>query len=105
MNVYIHEKSFIARIAAYKLGATNCAIVIGSTIHLHNTSKQELLNNKAWLRHEVCHVRQWKQKGYLLFLIHYLYLSVLKGYHQNPYEAEAREAEENPAMMNSVQVL
>lgn len=92
-------------IAAWKLGARKCAIVIGSTIHLHNTSTQELLNNKAWLRHEVCHVRQWKQKGYLVFLIHYLYLSLLKGYRLNPYEVEARAAEENPEMMDGVQVL
>lgn len=89
----IREKSWIARIAAWKLNATCVAIVLGHTIHLHNATKDELLRNKAWLTHELCHVRQFEEHGFFLFLFKYLIESVRHGYYNNRFEVEARAAE------------
>ena len=89
----IKENSVVARIAAFKLGTKSVAIVMGKTIHLHNTSKEEFLQNKRWLKHELCHIRQFHQHGYLLYIIKYLWESVHKGYYNNKFEVEARNAE------------
>jgi hypothetical protein len=67
--------------------------VIGNTIHLHNTSRQEFLKDKRWVKHELCHVRQFRQNGFLPFLAKYLWESIKHGYSNNKYEVEAREAE------------
>lgn len=93
MTYSIKENSWIAHIAAKKLNSDNVAIVIGSTIHLHNVSKESFLKNKKWVKHEMCHVRQFKKHGFLLFVCKYLYESMKHGYYQNKYEIEAREAE------------
>jgi len=92
----IKERSFLAKIAAYKLGAKNVAFVIGKTIHLHNVTKEYFLNDAAWLRHELCHIRQFEEHGYFNFIYKYLLESWRKGYYNNKYEVEAREAE-NPS--------
>jgi Domain of unknown function (DUF4157) len=93
-SVVIKEGSWLARIAAAKLGSKSVAMVLGSTIHLHNTSKQEFLQNEKWLKHELCHVRQYKQQGYKLFILKYLWQSFKNGYYNNAFEAAARAAEE-----------
>ncbi len=69
------------------------AIVIGKTIHLHNVSKEDFLENKQWVKHEMCHIRQFKKYGFLPFIFKYLWESVRRGYYQNKYEVEARLAE------------
>jgi|SRR6478672_5374241 len=89
----IKENSWIASIAAWKLGAESVAIVFGKTIHLANTSRSEFLSNDSWVKHELCHVRQYQQHGYLGFLCKYLWESIRKGYYLNKFEAEARAAE------------
>jgi hypothetical protein len=89
----IRENSFIARIAAFKLGTKSVAMVLGKTIHLHNSTKEAFLENERWVKHELCHIRQFQQHGYLLFIIKYLWESIRSGYHNNKYEAEARAAE------------
>ena len=90
----IKENSWIAKIAAKKLKASSVAIVFGSTIHLWNSSKEEFLQNKKWLKHELCHIQQYKQHGYVGFIIQYLWESLRKGYYNNKFEVEARRAEE-----------
>jgi hypothetical protein len=90
---YIKEKSWQARIAAKKMKAGAVAMVLGKTIHLHGTSKEEFLADKRWLKHELCHIKQFKEHGYLLFLIKYLWECLKVGYYNNKYEVEAREAE------------
>lgn len=92
---HIKENSWLAKIAAKKLRSSAVAMVLGNTIHLHNTSKETFLQNKKWLKHELCHVQQFKQHGYAGFIIKYLWESVKKGYYNNKYEAEARAAEES----------
>ena len=89
----IKENSWLARIAAWKLGASAVAMVIGKTIHLHNTTSQEFLRNERWLKHELCHIEQFRQYGTLNFIFLYLLESMRKGYHNNKYEVAAREAE------------
>ena len=89
----IKENSWVAWLAAKKLRASSVAIVVGKTIHLHNSSKENFLKNERWLKHELCHIRQFKQHRYLPFIAKYVWESLLHGYHNNKYEKEAREAE------------
>lgn len=92
-NFRIKENSWLAYIAAKKLRTASVAFVLGKTIHLHNTTKEEFLNHPTWLKHELCHVQQFKQHGFFMFVIKYLYESIKVGYYNNKYEVEAREAE------------
>ena len=69
-------------------------MVLGQTIHLHNTTKTEFLQDEKWLKHELCHINQFKQHGYILFIVKYLLESMRNGYYNNRFEVEARQAEE-----------
>ena len=89
----IKEHSFFAKLAAKKLGKDNMAMVLGKTIHLYGATKEEFLENERWKKHELCHVRQYKEQGFLPFLFKYLVESIRHGYYNNKYEAEARAAE------------
>ena len=90
----LKENSWLAGIAAKKLRAASVAMVLGNTIHLYNTSQEEFLKNEKWVRHELCHIRQFKQHGYIGFIAKYLLESVRKGYYNNKFEVEARAAEQ-----------
>lgn len=92
-HIKIKENSWIAKLAAKKLRASNVAIVIGRTIHLHNATRKELLQNERWLKHELCHIKQFEQYGFLTFIAKYLWESFYRGYFNNKFEMEAREAE------------
>jgi hypothetical protein len=92
-NFIIKENSWLAKIAAIKLRSNSVAMVLGKTIHLHNTSKEDFLKDTRWLKHELCHIRQFQQHGYLVFLIKYVWESIRKGYYNNKFEVEARKAE------------
>lgn len=89
----IKENSLIARLAALKLRSPKVAIVIGTTIHLHNTSRLEFLDDKKWLQHELCHVEQFRKYGFIGFIVKYLWETLKDGYYQNKFEREARAAE------------
>ncbi|MEO6452721.1 MAG: DUF4157 domain-containing protein [Ginsengibacter sp.] len=93
-GIRIREISWIAKLAAKRLHANNAAIVIGKTIHLYNTSRFDFLQNKKWLKHEMCHVKQFQQYGFIRFIAEYLWESLKKGYHNNKFEVAAREAED-----------
>ena len=92
-DYYIKEDSLLARIAAKKLGKGNVAMVIGSTIHLWNATSAEFLQNERWVKHEMCHIKQFKQYGTIQFVFMYLWESFKKGYFNNKFEVEARAAE------------
>jgi hypothetical protein len=92
-GVRLIENSWLAKIAAAKLRSNSAAIVLGNTIHIYNTTQKEFLQNQRWLKHELCHVRQFKQYGFILFIIQYLWQSLKRGYYNNPFEVEARTAE------------
>lgn len=89
----IKENSWLAKMAAWKLKANSVAFVLGSTIHLYNATKEELLQNERWLKHELCHVQQFKAHGFFSFIIKYTWESIRNGYYNNKYEVEARQAE------------
>ena len=95
MDISIKEQSWIARIAAKKLRVQNVAIVLGNQIHLHNVSREDFLNSHRWVKHEMCHVQQFRKYGFLPFIFRYLWESVLHGYQNNKYEVEARNAEDD----------
>jgi len=90
---HIKENSWLAAIAAWKLGKSRVAMVLGKTIHLHQTSQADFLANEAWFRHELCHVAQFQRYGMVNFLLRYVWESIRKGYYYNKYEVEARQAE------------
>lgn len=92
MDFKIVENSFFARLARWMLKSDNVAMVLGNKIHLSGVSSAVFLKNERWVAHELCHVRQFKEHGYLRFLWLYLRESVRKGYFHNKYEVEARLA-------------
>lgn len=92
IKIKIKENSWLAKLAAMKLRSVKMAIVFGSTIHLHNASKEDLLKDECWLKHELCHIRQYKKYGVVRFVILYLWESLRKGYRNNRFEVEARRA-------------
>ncbi len=95
---HIKENSFWARLAAKRMKSEKMAMVLGRTIHLYNTDYQEFLKNRRWLRHELAHIRQFREYGWIRFLALYLIESLRKGYYQNRFEQEAREAEQDPLL-------
>lgn len=92
-TIHIKENSWIAKIASLKLKTNSMAIVLGKTIHLYNTNTFDFVKDEKWMRHELCHVDQFKKYGYLNFIFMYLWESLRKGYHNNKFEIEARQAE------------
>lgn len=102
MQVKIRENSWVAKIAATKLRSSKVAIVIGKTIHLHNTSKCEFVSDREWVCHELKHVEQYQRHGTTLFLALYLLEWIGKGYYNNRFEVEARNSENDLALMNEI---
>jgi hypothetical protein len=98
VKYYIKENSLLARMAARKLRQDKMAMVLGKTILLHDTTAQEFINNRKWIRHELAHVQQFNKHGYFLFLVKYLLESIKTGYYNNKYEKEARAAEEDESL-------
>ena len=105
MNCYIKERSWIAKLAARKLKAEAVAIVIGKTIHLHNADREEFLRNERWVRHEFKHIRQFEQYGFLPFILKYLWESLRRGYVNNKFEVEARDAERDPGVIDGIHIV
>ena len=93
MEFNIRENSPFARIAAWKLKSKRAAIVFGSTIHLYNISRLQFLRDERLMRHELCHVKQYSEHGFIPFLLKYLIESIRHGYTNNRFEREARAAE------------
>ncbi len=86
------ENSPFARIARLVLKSRNVAMVLGKTVHLSGVSKEIFLKDEGWVAHELCHVEQFRQHGYLRFLWLYLVESLRVGYYNNKFEVEARIA-------------
>jgi hypothetical protein len=82
----------LARIARMVLGnKANVAMVIGQTVHLSGTTREEFLADAEWLAHERVHIRQFREHGFVPFLWKYLVESARVGYFNNKYEVEARD--------------
>jgi hypothetical protein len=103
-SVRLVEKSLIAKVANYILRSNNCAIVIGNRIHLDGISSSEFLNNPTLMLHELTHVAQYRQYGFIFFIVKYLWFSLLKGYRQNPFEIQARAAEKSHIDFTHIQL-
>jgi hypothetical protein len=102
MTVKIRESSLFARLAARKLKCHSVAAVLGNTIHLWNVSRDEFLQHKPWVVHELAHVRQFRRYGFLRFLALYLWESARRGYYNNRFEVEARKEEKNEQSLDGV---
>lgn len=105
MKVRIRENSWIAKLAARKMKAAKLAIVFGNTIHLHNTGREEFLQDSHWVCHELKHVHQYKQHGLAGFLFKYLIDWMKNGYYNNKFEVEARESEGNIELIKEVRFI
>lgn len=99
--VTIVEDSRIAKMAARKLGSNTMAITIGQKIYLYNVSRSAFLNSKSWLCHELKHVQQFRHHGFIPFIFKYLFESFRKGYYNNKWEMEAREAEADFSLLDA----
>ena len=104
ITVTIKEKSWLAAIAARKLKSAKVAMVIGRTIYLHNTSREEFITNRRWLRHEIAHVKQYQRMGVFTFIIAYLMETFNKGYEHNRFEVEARDMERNLSILEEITI-
>ncbi len=102
MKIRIKEQSWLARLAARKLGTQTVAITLGRTIHLHNTLRADFLKNKTWVCHELAHVYQFERYGFFTFLFRYFWESLRKGYHYNRWEVEARQQESNMNLLQGI---
>ncbi len=59
-----------------------------------------------WMfRHEIEHAYQQIREGRVLFYLKYFYYSLRYGYHDNPYEVQAREKQESPLTSSEEQAL
>jgi hypothetical protein len=103
-KINIKEHAVIAKIAARNLKQSKMAITIGNTIYLHNVSKQDFLSDKNWLCHELKHARQFQEYGYFNFIFKYLWESLRKGYYNNRFEIEARNAEKDFELLNKFHI-
>ena len=65
------------------------AVTFGRTIIVHPDVH---LSNRL-LKHELAHVRQW-QRAPITFPLRYAWQHLKHGYRDNPYEVEARAAEQ-----------
>jgi len=104
MKVYIKENSWLARIAAAKMKADKAAIVFGSTIHLHNSSREAFLADSDWVCHELKHVQQYRDNGFAGFLIKYLVDWIKNGYYNNKFEVEARKSEKDLSLLENTEI-
>ena len=91
MDFKVVERSPFARIARMVLKSKNVAMVLGKTIHLSGVTRETFLKDEGWVAHELCHIRQFREHGYLRFLWLYLLESIRVGYYNNKYEVEARQ--------------
>jgi Domain of unknown function (DUF4157) len=105
MKVQIKENSWVAKLAAKKMQADKVAIVFGNTIHLHNTSRTEFLNDSDWVSHELKHVQQYQENGFVGFISKYLFDWVKNGYHNNRFEVEARESEKDVSLIKKTRFI
>ena len=92
-DIRLKEGSWLAQLAAWKMGWHRVALVLGNTIHLHNITRIEFGMDRRLMNHELKHVEQYRRLGLARFLILYGWYTLRFGYYNNPLEVEARLAE------------
>ncbi len=102
ISISIKENSWLAYLAARQLKYKRVAMVLGRTIHLHNTSRGKFLSNKRWVCHEIVHVKQYEKYGMFRFLVLYLLESLRNGYWNNKFEVEARSQEHDLTLLDNM---
>jgi hypothetical protein len=105
LKISIREQSLIAKMAAIILKQKKVAIVTCNIIHLWNTGKDEFVQNKKWLQHELVHVLQYREHGCFKFMVMYLWESLKNGYAGNKFEKEARLYENESALSANIKVI
>ena len=105
ITVTLKENAWQAKLAAKKLGHTSAAIVFGRTIYLTNVGRIDFMSNQPWVRHEVTHVKQYVEYGFLKFIVLYLIESMRKGYINNRFEVEARQMENDDQILSGVAIV
>ncbi len=94
----------MAGIAAKRMKAHSLAMVIGHTIHLHGASRQQFLSEIEWVRHEACHVLQYREYGIFRFLYLYIREYLRHGYVDNSFEVAARAAETDQHLLDRFEI-
>ena len=99
IKVRIKEDKVISKIAANLLRTNKIAVVIGKTIYVYGVAIPDFVTNKKWLLHELKHVEQYSRQGRVIFLLKYMCYAMRYGYYHNPYEKEARNAENDNSLL------
>lgn len=88
-GVVLRHASWLPRIAGLLAGMRGpaAAVTVGRTIVIHPSVRI----TQRLIAHELAHVRQWQE--HRLFPLRYALHHLKYGYHDNPYEVEARNAE------------
>ena len=105
ITVTLKENAWQAKLAAKKLGHTSAAIVFGRTIYLTCVERADFMSNRPWVRHEITHVKQYVEYGFLKFIMLYLVESIRKGYMNNRFEVEARKMENDDQILSGVAIV
>ena len=105
ITVTLKENAWQAKLAAKKLGHTSAAIVLGRTIYLTSVERADFMSNRPWVRHEITHVKQYEEYGFLKFIVLYLIESMRKGYINNRFEVEARKMENDDQILSGVAIV
>lgn len=92
-KIKVVENSRLAKFAARLAGDDGkYAITFGKTVFI-SCKKEEFYAEPWWVRHELTHVRQYKEYGILGFLKRYIGYSIFHNYYEIPFEKEAISAE------------
>jgi len=83
--------TWLGKLLAKINGAVGYAITLGQTSYFSCSAADV---DARWHKHEDCHKTQWAKDGIFKFAVVYLYYQVRYGYTNNPYEVEARAAEQ-----------
>lgn len=83
---------FFSRSACKGKKGCYVAMVNPFTLNIITTKEDLLIGDKIY-KHELKHIEQVKREGRLKFICKYLWFNIRYGYKNNPYEVEAREAE------------
>ena len=92
-RVVVLRGTLIPRLGGWLSGMRTpaAAVTLGNAIVVH----PDVPLTARLLRHELAHVKQWRNDP-LFFPLRYVLSHMKHGYHDNPYEVEARAAEQNP---------
>jgi len=97
-GVSVRSVAWIPAVAGRLLGLDGPAgaVTLGPVILVHPATRL----TPRLLRHELAHVRQWRHRP-ATFPVAYVWHHFRHGYRDNPFEMEARAAEQDPDRRSS----